>query len=237
MREKDFILPLALILILLCPLGGCAPKDSAQADLLSAYDGIWYFAKNGVACKFGDGKIYRDDNDAKEGQTLTGIYAPAEDHIDAHITNTGGLKDPKPLYIVPTEEGDVLCDSADGDGTVYFYREPLAVLAVLEVAEQDPPSDLPAASAPASPSDLPLPSQGPDDPETSPSPLPFSEAAAGSQMPDPQPSAEAGSSSVWVSKSGSKYHRDPSCSGMKSPSKISKSEALDRGLTPCKRCY
>lgn len=237
MREKNFILPLALILILLCPLGSCAPEDTAQTDLLNAYNGTWYFAKNGVACEFGDGKIYRDDNDAEEGQTLTGIYALASDHIDAHITNTGGLKDPKPLYIVSTADGDVLCDSANGSGTVYFYREPLAVLAVLEAAEQAPPSDLPAASSPAIPSDLPLSFQGPDDPETSPSPLPFSEAAVGSQTPDPQPTTEADTSSVWVSKSGSKYHRDPSCSGMKNPSKISKSEALDRGLTPCKRCY
>lgn len=233
MRKRTHGVPLVLILFILCLLSSCAMNDEKE-DPLAAYGGTWYFAKNGVACEFGDGKIYRDDNDSEEGQTLTGIYAPAEDHIDAHITNTGGLKDPKPLYIVATDEGDVLCDHADGSGTVYFYREPLAALAVLEKQEQSALTALPEPSATLPPS-----SPEPEGTQSSDSPLPLSEANAGTPAPSPQPSAEAqsDSSSVWVSKSGSKYHRDPSCSGMKNPSKISKSEAEGRGLTPCKRCY
>lgn len=42
---------------------------------------------------------------------------------------------------------------------------------------------------------------------------------------------------VWVSSTGSKYHSNSSCSGMKNPSKVSISSAKNMGLTPCKRCY
>lgn len=42
---------------------------------------------------------------------------------------------------------------------------------------------------------------------------------------------------VYVSSSGSKYHSNSSCSNMKNPSKITKTEAESRGLSPCKKCY
>lgn len=42
---------------------------------------------------------------------------------------------------------------------------------------------------------------------------------------------------VWVSQSGSKYHSNSSCSNMKNPTQITISEAQNRGLEPCKKCY
>lgn len=42
---------------------------------------------------------------------------------------------------------------------------------------------------------------------------------------------------VWISRTGSKYHRTSSCSGMNSPKKISINDAKKRGYTPCKKCY
>lgn len=42
---------------------------------------------------------------------------------------------------------------------------------------------------------------------------------------------------VWIPKSGSKYHSNKSCSGMKGPSNVSKETAIDRGYEPCKKCY
>lgn len=42
---------------------------------------------------------------------------------------------------------------------------------------------------------------------------------------------------VYVTKSGSKYHNNPSCSNMKSPSKVPKTEAETRGYDSCKKCY
>lgn len=42
---------------------------------------------------------------------------------------------------------------------------------------------------------------------------------------------------VWISRTGKKYHRNSSCSNMKNPSQVTKSEAEAMGLTPCKKCY
>lgn len=41
---------------------------------------------------------------------------------------------------------------------------------------------------------------------------------------------------VWVSATGKKYHRKSSCSNMKDPLQISRSEAITRGYEPCKKC-
>lgn len=49
-------------------------------------------------------------------------------------------------------------------------------------------------------------------------------------------SSKAAEPLVWVPKSGSKYHKTESCSGMKSPSQIELSIAKHLGYTPCKRC-
>ena len=42
---------------------------------------------------------------------------------------------------------------------------------------------------------------------------------------------------VWIPKTGSKYHRTPSCSGMRSPAKVTLADAVNMGYEPCKRCY
>ena len=42
---------------------------------------------------------------------------------------------------------------------------------------------------------------------------------------------------VWIPNTGSKYHSNPSCSGMKSPSQVPLSNAIYRGFEPCKKCY
>lgn len=52
-----------------------------------------------------------------------------------------------------------------------------------------------------------------------------------------QASNENNETYVYVSSSGSKYHSNSSCSNMKNPSKITKTEAESRGLSPCKKCY
>ena len=42
---------------------------------------------------------------------------------------------------------------------------------------------------------------------------------------------------VWVSGSGSKYHKTSTCSGMKTPVQVSKAQAEADGKEPCKKCY
>lgn len=50
-------------------------------------------------------------------------------------------------------------------------------------------------------------------------------------------SQSSGSTMVWVSGTGKKYHSKSSCSNMKSPRQITRDEAVRQGYTPCKKCY
>lgn len=49
--------------------------------------------------------------------------------------------------------------------------------------------------------------------------------------------AEPGSSIVWVTPSGTKYHNSPSCSRMKSPREMDLLDAIEQGYEPCGKCY
>ena len=43
---------------------------------------------------------------------------------------------------------------------------------------------------------------------------------------------------VWIpTNGGKKYHSKSTCSGMKSPEKVTKDEAISLGFGPCGRCY
>lgn len=42
---------------------------------------------------------------------------------------------------------------------------------------------------------------------------------------------------VWIPRTGSKYHSNPECSGMKNPSQVTLEEAVSRGYAPCEDCY
>ncbi|MGG7164050.1 hypothetical protein [Clostridium ihumii] len=42
---------------------------------------------------------------------------------------------------------------------------------------------------------------------------------------------------VWISQTGKKYHSNPNCSNMKTPTQVSLEDAQSLGLTPCKKCY
>ncbi|MBQ7329729.1 MAG: MBL fold metallo-hydrolase [Oscillospiraceae bacterium] len=55
--------------------------------------------------------------------------------------------------------------------------------------------------------------------------------------PTTAPVVEPVADMVWIPKTGSKYHSSSSCSNMKNPSKVTKSEAINLGYEPCKKCY
>lgn len=229
---------LAALVVLLC-LTGCVVHNGQPTA--PPHEGVWYFAKNAVECQIGQGKIYEDDLHAKEGQSLRGVYSETDGHIEAHLAGVGGVQASHTLYVVQTDQGEVLCDSPSGDGTVYFYRDALAALEALEATQTSPspapstvPSNTPApslvetlpplepAASPAEPSSRSLPNLG--EIPSSPEPLPSLAVKGSGDM-------------VWVPQSGSKYHSTSSCSGMKNPSQVTKAEAERQGYTPCKRCY
>ncbi len=42
---------------------------------------------------------------------------------------------------------------------------------------------------------------------------------------------------VWIPKTGEKYHKTSTCSGMKDPRKVTVKEAISAGYEPCSKCY
>lgn len=50
-------------------------------------------------------------------------------------------------------------------------------------------------------------------------------------------SSAANETMVWIPKTGSKYHSNSGCSGMKNPTQVTLSQAESMGYTPCKKCY
>lgn len=48
---------------------------------------------------------------------------------------------------------------------------------------------------------------------------------------------QAQESTVWIPRTGSKYHSNSSCSNMKNPSQVTLSQAQAAGYEPCKKCY
>lgn len=61
-----------------------------------------------------------------------------------------------------------------------------------------------------------------------------SKAQSPAKGPAQPPAAQPGNTErVWIPRSGSKYHRSPTCSNMKNPTQVSKSKALSLGYTPC----
>ena len=49
--------------------------------------------------------------------------------------------------------------------------------------------------------------------------------------------AEQSGEMVWIPRTGSKYHSRSSCSNMKNPSQVTRSQAESMGYDPCKKCY
>lgn len=49
--------------------------------------------------------------------------------------------------------------------------------------------------------------------------------------------AEEKTITVWIPKTGIKYHKRSFCSNMKNPSAVTKQEAIKRGFTSCKKCW
>jgi hypothetical protein len=48
---------------------------------------------------------------------------------------------------------------------------------------------------------------------------------------------QAQENTVWIPRTGSKYHSNSSCSNMKNPSQMTLSQAQASGYEPCKKCY
>lgn len=115
--------------------------------------------------------------------------------------------------------------------------QPTQMVAAISVPTETPlptPTATPTASPTAEPTATPT---------ATPTAAPTAEpTAVPTEAPAPAPAAGAAddqSSTVYIASSGKgkKYHRTPSCSGMKGATAVTEEQAKARGYTPCKKCY
>ena len=50
-------------------------------------------------------------------------------------------------------------------------------------------------------------------------------------------SKETSSETVWISKTGSKFHKSANCGNIQYPTQTTKQQAERQGYEPCKNCY
>ena len=63
------------------------------------------------------------------------------------------------------------------------------------------------------------------------------ETTPGETTPEETTPVEPTEKMVWIPKSGTKYHSSSSCSNMKNPTQVTKSEAIAKGYGPCSKCH
>lgn len=143
-------------------------------------------------------------------------------------------EDPRRAYVFRAPDGLFVNSElvrqgyAAVDGTVETrYRERLeecerraraATKGIWSMLRDTPvPASRPAASQPAKP-------------------LPAPEVAASQPVGKPPPSHGSAGLTVYVTRSGEKYHRANCSFARKGATAISVQDALDKGLTPCTRC-
>lgn len=127
--------------------------------------------------------------------------------------------------------------------------QPTQMVAAISVPTETPlptPTATPTASPTAEPTATPTatPTAAPTaEPTAAPTAEPTeAPTAVPTEAPAPAPAAGAAddqSSTVYIASSGKgkKYHRTPSCSGMKGATAVTEEQAKARGYTPCKKCY
>lgn len=97
--------------------------------------------------------------------------------------------------------------------------------------ENTTPTTKPTAKPTSAPTAKPTPK-----PTVKPTPKP---TAKPTKKPTPEPTKEPEqqSETVWLSRTGKKYHRDPTCGNMKNPIESTLDEAIASGRQPCEKCY
>lgn len=108
---------------------------------------------------------------------------------------------------------------------------PQAEQTQVEPVQAEQPQPVQTEQAPTEPVQTEQPQATPAD--TTPEQTTIPAQADSSVQSNPEPQVEM----VWIPESGSKYHRNSSCSGMNNPTQVSKDQAINMGYSACKKCY
>lgn len=145
------------------------------------------------------------------------------------------------IYLIFGFIGALTSDPAD-DGLSSSYVTASPTPTPTETAEplasptpEATPTIKPTAEPTPKPTEKPTPEPTEEPtPEPTPDPTPIP-----TEKPTPEPTKEPEqqSETVWLSRTGKKYHRDPTCGNMKNPIESTLDEAIASGRQPCEKCY
>ena len=88
------------------------------------FTGEWYDTSGQHIYLFRNGIIHCEQHftTLPDGSTFSGAYTFSGKSVALFAMGVDGLEDVKELYLVENKNESLLCDSADGSGTIYFVR-------------------------------------------------------------------------------------------------------------------
>lgn len=103
-----------LIIFLIGILLGLSQTAQDPAD----FSGIWYTLKDQSPYVFQKGLI----TGPKSTDPMVGAYWYCKDSVVLFVQDVEGLEKERELYLISDREVNLLCESSDGTGIVYFIR-------------------------------------------------------------------------------------------------------------------
>lgn len=88
------------------------------------FTGEWYSADGQHIYLFHNGIIQCRQHYAElsDGSTFSGAYSFSGKSVALFAMGIDGLENVKELYLIENKEESLLCENADGTGTIYFVR-------------------------------------------------------------------------------------------------------------------
>lgn len=88
------------------------------------FTGAWYSAGDGSLYIFQDGWIECPDYEIMllNQRVFSGAYSFSRNQAAVFLVDEQGVSEVLQLYLVHRKDGDVLCETKDGTGTILFFR-------------------------------------------------------------------------------------------------------------------
>lgn len=213
-----------------CQEGGSTNRDSVGYDLEPSLD--IGFNENEVS------------ESTSSGDSTAAVSFSSESTTISSISSTGSSVSLPTAPIVPPISTSAVSSSrvpqttsAVPSSTISSEMSKPPLISSASTEETVPPQSVPITDTSIDENDVPA---IPEEPPISSEPTPPEEiptVSSSEESSDTLPIENTGVVYIAASGNGKKYHRSPSCSNMKGTVELDEQTALNRGYTPCKKCW
>lgn len=94
------------------------------------FTGNWYSSDDGELYLFREGMVVCEEHNIMTAseEAMCGAYCFDRDSVAVFAMGVEGLETPRQLYLIHGSDGDRLCETKDGSGSTFFYRERASAL-------------------------------------------------------------------------------------------------------------